>query len=96
MRFSGRFQEQFETYACQLEIEVDGHIQRQTIEAPRMFIEQQFLSLVGQAASSAQPVRIRLSRTEQIWSQYDQRHLPQEYDLEFTNNAYEYAHKEGA
>lgn len=96
MIFTNHFQEQFEQYSCRIEIEMDGCVQQQAMEAPRVFLEQQFLSLVQQAASVARPVRVKMIRTERIWSQYDQRYIPQEYALEFTNNAYEHLHEEGS
>lgn len=48
------FQQQLETHCCEIEIEADGQFQRQTIEAPRMFLQHQFLPLVQQAAQSCQ------------------------------------------
>lgn len=90
------FQQQFETYRCEIEIEADGQFQYQTIEAPRMFLQHQFLSLVQQAAQSYQPVRITMRRTESVWDQYSHRQIQQEYTMEFSNNAYERMQKESA
>jgi hypothetical protein len=80
--------EQFETFDCLLEVEMNGNIQRQKIEAPRMVIEQQFESLVKRAVNNSAPIRIRLSRNIPIYSQLENKWIQRENEIVFTNIAW--------
>lgn len=85
--FSG-FGGQMEVFACTFEIEVDKKIQRQTMEAPRIMIEQQFVSLVEQAANSTKPVKVKMSRKVPVWNQFENRWNDIEHCAIFANYAY--------
>ena len=81
--------QQIEMFACVFEIEANGNIRRQRIEAPRMIIEQQFMSLVQQAANNTTPIRVKMSRMESVWNQFDNVWVDVENSIEFTNIAWE-------
>jgi len=89
-----QIEEKMEIFICQFEIEVDGAIQHRRMKAPRLFLEQEYISLVYGAAQDSRPVRVKISRTEPIWNQYDQEWAEREYSIDFANNAYVALHKE--
>ena len=62
-----------EVFACIFEIEQNGNIQRQRMEAPRIMIEQQFTQLVQQAANSTIPIRIKMMRNAHVWNQLEKK-----------------------
>lgn len=85
----GRINEQFEVFDCLLEIEVGGKVQTQRMKAPRIMIEQQFESLVQQAANNNTfPIKIKISREVSIWSKLKGKWIEQENSIVFTNIAY--------
>jgi hypothetical protein len=75
-------------YECILEIETEGGTQTTQLTAPRIMIENHFLSLLEQAIAAPVPVMIKLSRVERVWSQYDNQNLNHEYYIQFKNNHY--------
>ena len=75
-------------YDVILEITEGNNIRKQQMQAPRIIIEQQFLQLMQQAANVQIPVKIKLSRTEQIYDNFDQKFIDQENSITFMNNAY--------
>lgn len=78
-----------ESYRCTYEITYGNHKQREIFEAPRFMLEQRFLQYVQEASAEQAPVKIKMSREEQIWSQYDGKMLSREYSITFRNNSYE-------
>ena len=60
-------------------------ISRQQLSAPPEFLQAQFLQLVQQVASQSQPMKIRMARWEDIWSQIDQEWKKLELDMIFQN-----------
>lgn len=82
------FSEQLEMYDVEIDIEVDGQLQHQTISAPKMIIIQQFLSLIQQAINTNQSVCTKMTTYVPVYSERakEERNLPS--TLEFKNNAY--------
>lgn len=82
------FSEQLEMYNVNIDVEVDGQTQHQTLGAPKMMIEQQFLSLVQQAINTNQRIYIKMMTYIPVYSEKTKqmRNLPS--TLEFKNNAY--------
>ena len=75
-------------YDVIFEITEGNNIRKQQMQAPRIIIEQQFLQFMQQAANVQIPVKIKLSRTEQIYNNFDQKFINQENSITFMNNAY--------
>lgn len=75
-------------YHCVFEINVNGQITTQNIHAPRMVIEENFISLVSQAAQSNSPVMIKMSRKENIYDEFNKKWDEKEHFVVFQNNAY--------
>lgn len=80
--------DQMEVFTCTFEITVDGATQRQMVQAPRMMIEQQFLSMLQEIQQMRSPAKIKLSRPVDIWSQIDQKIIRRENSIEVANRAY--------
>ena len=80
--------EMFEVFDCILEIENGNRKQRSQMQAPRIMIQQEFMSLIQQAANVITPVRITMSRKVPIWSQIDNKWINQEHNIIFANNAW--------
>lgn len=81
-------QDQFEIFTCVLEITTTQSTTRQVMDAPRIMIERQFISLIYEAAQSENPVKVMLSRVIPIYSQFDQKWLDRECSIAFGNQAF--------
>ena len=75
-------------YDVIFEITEGDSVRKQQMQAPQIIIEQQFLQLMQQAANVQIPVKIKLSRTEQIYDNFDQKFIEQENSITFMNNVY--------
>lgn len=84
----GGFGEQFETFDCIIEIDSNGNKQAQRIQAPRMMIEQKFISLVQEAVKVSYPVMIKLSRKHIATCGFTGKTAERELYLVYTNDAY--------
>lgn len=60
-------------------------IHSQQLSVPPEFLRAQFLQLVQQVASQSQPMKIRMVRWEDVWSQIDQEWKRLELDVAFQN-----------
>lgn len=60
-------------------------VSRQQISAPPEILQAQFMQLIQQVASQSQPMKIRMVRWEDIWSQIDQEWKKLELDVVFQN-----------
>ena len=60
-------------------------VSRQQLSAPPEFLQAQFMQLVQQVASQNQPVKIRMVRYEDVWSQIDKEWKKLELSVEFKN-----------
>ena len=78
-----------DTYNCKFEIVYGNQTQIQTMEAPRVMLEQRFLNYVQQAADAQAPIKVKISRKEPIWDQYTRSRIEREYSITFRNKSYE-------
>lgn len=60
-------------------------VQSQQLSAPPEILQAQFMQLVQQVASQSQPMKIRMVRYEDIWSQIDQEWKRLELGIMFQN-----------
>lgn len=60
-------------------------VSRQQLLAPPEFLQAQFMQLVQQVASQSQPMKIRMIKWEDVWSQIDNEWKKLEYSVEFQN-----------
>ena len=60
-------------------------VHSQQLSAPPEILQAQFMQLVEQVASQSQPMKIRMVRWEDVWSQIDQEWKRLELDIVFQN-----------
>lgn len=60
-------------------------VQSQQLSAPPEILQAQFMQLIQQVASQSQPMKIRMVRYEDIWSQIDQEWKRLELGIMFQN-----------
>lgn len=60
-------------------------ISRQQLSAPPEILQGQFMQLVQQVANQSQPMKIRMVRWEDVWSQFDGEWKKLELDVVFQN-----------
>lgn len=60
-------------------------VSRQKLSAPPEFLQAQFISLIQQVANQSQPMKIRMVRWEDVWSQIDNEWKKLELSIEFKN-----------
>lgn len=60
-------------------------VHSQQLSAPPEILQAQFLQLVEQVASQSQPMKIRMVRWENVWSQFDKEWKKLELDVVFQN-----------
>lgn len=82
------FSEQLEVYEVEIDIEVDGQLQNQTISAPKMIIIQQFLSLIQQAINTNQRVYVKMTTYIPVYSEKARKERSLPSTIEFKNNQY--------
>lgn len=71
------------------EIEQVGQpVQTQVMQAPQMFIQQQFLEFVQQAAQANFSVRIKMYRMDEVYNDWKDTYKTMEYSIEFKNKAW--------
>lgn len=78
----------FEMYTCIFEINIDGRVQRQEMEAPRFMLEQQFINYVAQSAKSSDAVKVKMALEFPIYDQLNNKWINQENSVTFKNLAY--------
>ena len=60
-------------------------VSRQKLSAPPEILQAQFMQLVQQVARQSQPMKIRMVRYEDVWSQIDNEWKKLELDVTFQN-----------
>lgn len=60
-------------------------VHSQQLSAPPEILQAQFMQLVQQVASQSQPMKIRMVRYEDVWSQFDKEWKKLELDVVFQN-----------
>lgn len=60
-------------------------VHSQQLSAPPEILQAQFMQLVEQVASQSKPMKIRMVRYEDIWSQFDKEWKKLELDVVFQN-----------
>lgn len=81
------FNDQLEIKTCTFEIENNGFAQQQTMQAPKMVIIQQFLSLLQQAINTNEAVRVKISTMVSVYNDKSG-YRDMESSIEFKNNSY--------
>ena len=71
-----------------IEIKMGNQIQRQRLQGDSQMIALQFMQLLEQTAKSNQPVRLKISKEEEIWNQFKQELKNIENYIQFANKKY--------
>jgi FKBP-type peptidyl-prolyl cis-trans isomerase (trigger factor) len=78
----------FETYEVAFEIYIeDKLVNKQAMQAPRAMIEASFIQTVNQIARDKRPMKIRMSRRETIWDNFENKQKSIENEVVFGNSA---------
>ncbi len=90
----------FDTYEVAFEIYIeDKLVNKQTMQAPKEMIMANFIQAVNQIASDNRPMKIRMSRPEIIWDNFENKQRVLENEVIFGNSAmiaWEENNQEGA
>lgn len=77
----------FETYEVVLETYIeDKLINKQTMDAPQQIIIMQFLQLMEQVKNDSRPIKIRMTRPEIIWDNFENKQKVLTNEISFSNN----------
>ena len=77
----------FEIFDCVIDIEINDNKQSSRIHAPRLAIEQQFMSMCQEIAQIHDKARIRLSRVVQCYDLWSNNIVEREIYILFENDA---------
>lgn len=78
----------FDIFNVAFEIEFQGNTTIQTMGAPQMIVQNQFVNLVEQAANTKFPCRVKMTTTVQVYNEFEHCLKDIEHFMEFKNNAY--------
>lgn len=78
-----------ESFLVDYTIEIGESIKKQTVETPRIMLEQQFVTHVQQAYNNPSPIRVTMSRTDRIWNKFENKLMDVNYQLVYFNKAWE-------
>lgn len=83
---------QLEVFDCIINVETNGNVKRNRIQAPRVMIEQQFLGVCQEIAQMNTPATAKLSRIAKCYSEWSNDVFEREVYILFKNNAYRDEH----
>lgn len=71
-----------------IEIKMGNQTQRQKLQGASQIVMLQFMQLLEQTAKSNQPVRLKISKDEEIWNQFRNEIKTIENFIQFANKEY--------
>lgn len=78
----------FETYEVTFEIYIeDKLVNKQAMQAPKEMLMANFIQTVNQIARDKRPMKIRMTRPEFIWDNFENKQKVLENEVIFGNNA---------
>lgn len=82
------FDSMFEPYEVDIETYIeDKMVNKQTIQAPQQIIISSFLQLMNQIKNDKRPLKIRMTRPEIIWDNFENKQRVLTNEVAFSNNA---------
>lgn len=82
------FDSVFEPYEVDIETYIeDKMVNKQTIQAPQQIIISNFLQLMNQIKNDKRPLKVRMTRPEIIWDNFENKQKVLTNDISFSNNA---------
>lgn len=78
----------FETYKVTFEIYIeDKLVEQQTMQAPKEILMANFIQTVKQIIEDTRPIKIKMSRPETIWDNFENKQKVITNNIIFSNNA---------
>lgn len=71
-----------------IEVKMGNQMQKQRLQGVGQMVALQFIQLLEQAGKSNQPVRLKISKEEEIWNQFKQELKNIENYIQFANKKY--------
>ena len=71
-----------------IEVKMGNQMQRQRLQGAGEMVALQFIQFLNQAGKSNQPVRLKISKEEEIWNQFRQELKNIENYIQFANKKY--------
>ena len=71
-----------------IEVKMGNQMQRQRLQGAGEMVALQFIQLLEQAGKSNQPVRLKISKEEEIWNQFRNEIKTIENFIQFANKKY--------
>ena len=71
-----------------IEIKMGNQVQRQRLQGDGQMVMLQFMQLLEQAGRSNQPVRLKISKDEEVWNQFRKELKNVEAYIQFANKKY--------
>lgn len=71
-----------------LEIKTGNNIQRQRLQAMPQIARVQFETMCKEVCQSNQPIKVKISRIEQVWNQFRNKYKPLEVSAQIANKHY--------
>ena len=71
-----------------IEIKMGNQMQRQRLQGDSQMVILQFMQLLEQTAKSNQPVRLKISKDEEVWNQFRKELKNVEAYIQFANKKY--------
>jgi hypothetical protein len=82
------FDSMFEPYEVDIETYIeDKMVNKQTIQAPQQIIISNFLQLMNQIKNDKRPLKVRMTRPEIIWDNFENKQKVLTNEISFSNNA---------
>ncbi len=82
------FESIFETHEVTFEIYIEDKLtNKQTMQAPKEMLMANFLQTVKQIQNDKRPLKIRMSRPEIIWDNFENKQKVLNNEVIFSNNA---------
>jgi hypothetical protein len=78
----------FETYEVDIETYIENRlVNKQRMQAPKEIIELNFVQLMNQVANDKRPLKVRMTRPETIWDNFENKQKVITNEIAFSNNA---------
>ena len=82
------FNDMFETYKVTFEIYFeDKLVEQQTMQAPKELLMANFIQTANQIIEDVRPIKIKMSRLETIWDNFENKQKVVTNNIIFSNNA---------
>ena len=79
----------FESYDVVFEVYVEDKLtNKQTMQAPKEILMMNFIQTMKQIGNDRRAIKLKMSRKETIWDNFDNKEKILDNEIEFMNNSY--------